>query len=148
MLAFVGLFAFFAGKAVYEVTKDNLSPHSSQRYNASNSTSLPVVPIVGRDQLFDIAVTVWIKPTEPEIIARRTARLARLSAESDAPGYADGFTSSLERERAEEDALYEDENDVVLYSEVPPSFRNLRLSDKHVVAWVNYSLPVARLYVV
>ncbi|ORY82356.1 hypothetical protein BCR35DRAFT_352196 [Leucosporidium creatinivorum] len=144
VLAFVGCIAFFAGKAIVDVAKENLSPHSAQRYNASNSTSLPVVPIVGHDQLFDIAVTVWIKPTEPEILARRTARLAKLSAESEALGYSDSFTSSFERELAEEDALYADEEDLILYSEVPPSFRNLRLSDQHVVSIVEFEVPTAR----
>ncbi|GLB42812.1 hypothetical protein LshimejAT787_1202610 [Lyophyllum shimeji] len=101
--------------------RDVAKPHRGLYYKGSLDDKLNDVqvvrPLIGRDQTFDIAVTVWVRTEEevevPDEDVRRKSSLWTVKAPSVTP----------------------------LYSDIV--FRGLRLTDKNVFATVNFTLPTA-----
>jgi hypothetical protein len=89
-------------------------------YNGSldEDPSRFILPLIGREQVFDIGVSVWVRATEDE-----------------------------EQRHRETNGIPDDEDDevleTILYADVP--FKGLRMTDKHVNTEVSFSLPAQRL---
>ncbi|KAI5481255.1 hypothetical protein MNV49_004875 [Pseudohyphozyma bogoriensis] len=150
VLAFVAFVAFLVAKTFWTDFDAARRPHVGLLHNASHST-LPVVPLVGRDTHFDVAVTVWLKPDELEIASRRQARLALAAAAeaTDGPVASEGSSEGDGKEgkggaRELTDLDWEDvdSQETALFSGVV--FRNLTLRSKHVYEIVDFTLPTSR----
>lgn len=102
------------------------TPHQALFQNASleevANHALVVQPLVGREQTFDIAVTVWLGTGKPKPYSG-TRRWKSPAVEAD--------------EALNATPLH------ALYSDIV--FRGLRLTDKNVFSTVNFTVPTAML---
>lgn len=134
------IIVYSLGNFLRTAHRQNTQPFAEDLHNSS-LTTLPVVPLVHHNT-FDIAVSLWLKPSETVILSRRIARLAAKAEQLE-----DGVEklSDEELKRVEAGELHEDERDDLLYSDI--LFRGLKLSDRHVAVTLDYEIPTERLCV-
>ena len=114
-------------------------PHKSLWYDpAKHNTSLPVVNYLGRDELFDIGVTIWLAPTELEVVKKKQLREANSSLESTT--LADSSVD-LKDKLQPKDYSFLDSPLIALYSDIV--FRNATMTSKHLQETVKFALPIA-----
>jgi len=139
------VFLFFLsilGVLVYQgwtALRNAQHPHKSLWYDsAKHNKSLPVINYLGRDDLFDIGVTVWLLPTEVDIARNKQIREASSVVDS-APRDSD----LADKDRLQpNDYGFIDSPAIPLYSDIV--FRNATMTSKHLLETVNFSLPIAR----
>lgn len=131
VLAVAVLIVIFVGFFISGAIKNLKDPHGEMIFKVNGTVALSergvVKPLVGKDQKFDVAVSVWIRARVEE---ERTWR------ESLVVG-ADGE----EKKREAEYSILE----TPLFSDVV--FRDLSLSDRHRRVDVPLRIPIAKLYV-
>ncbi|KAJ7575994.1 hypothetical protein C8J56DRAFT_800926, partial [Mycena floridula] len=115
----------------YESTFPHIALYRNQTLDAVQNRSLVVQPLVGKEQTFDIAVSVWQK-------RYATGDAIRVDSSGKWPMK---FKGDLYME-LDEDWLYTynclDERERVVYSDIV--FRGLRLQDKEVHARLNFQV--------
>lgn len=112
-------------------------PHKSRWYDsAKHNASLPVINYLGRDELFDVGVTVWLVPTELEIAKGRLLREARSSESAPTDSGVDPKDMLLPQ-----DYSFLDSPLVPMYSDIV--FRNATMTSKHLQETVKFTLPIA-----
>jgi hypothetical protein len=133
-LAMLGILAHTGWTAFREAQH----PHKSLWYDpAKHNTSLPVVNYLGREGLFDIGVTVWLAPTEIDVVGKRHLREANSSVKS-----ALVDSSADPRDKLQpKDYDFLDSPPIPLYSDIV--FRNATMRAKHLQETVKFALPIA-----
>lgn len=131
VLAVAVLIAIFVGFFISGAIKNLKDPHGEMIFKVNGTVALSergvVKPLVGKDQKFDVAVSVWIRAGVEE---ERTWRESLIVG-----------TDGEEQKREAEYSILE----TPLFSDVV--FRNLSLSDKHRRVDVPLRIPTAKLYV-
>lgn len=140
-LSALGLSAVL-GTTVWSLAQSARFPHKDAFHNSTHTT-LPVIPLVNRQQLFDIGVTVWLRPTEEEMGRRRAARESAVSLGEVVPG--DGKEREKDDWAVEQEERDLDREETALYSDV--AFKGMRLTDKNVQKLINFRVPTAALCV-
>lgn len=122
------LVTIFVGGLILGLIKDVKDPHREKIFDANGTVTSGIVkPLVGKDQKFDVAVSVWIRAGMEE---ERTWR--------------ESLTEGLDGEEEKREAEYKI-LEKPLFSDVV--FRDLSLSDKHRRVDVPLRIPIAKLYV-
>ncbi|KAJ7596336.1 hypothetical protein C8J56DRAFT_1158473 [Mycena floridula] len=125
---------FALGKRAYESTFPHIALYQNQTLDKVQDRSLVVQPLIGYDQTFDIAVSIWQKRARADS-TRNTSWPMKFKPTE--PGKM--FNWELD-----EDWLYTynrmDETEQVLYSDIV--FRGLRLKDKEVQAAIEFQISV------
>lgn len=122
------LVTIFVGGLILGIIKDVKDPHREKIFDVNGTVASGIVrPLVGKDQKFDVAVSVWIRAgVEEERTWRESLAI-----------HADGE----EEKREVEYSILEKP----LFSDVV--FRDLSLSDKHRRVDVPLRIPIAKLCV-
>lgn len=149
-----GLIAFLVYKGVVFAVEDFRHPHKAMYENRTQDSGASredvVQPLIGRNQTFDIAVSVWVRGTEDEEEEWRKSKAASELREpggdgalaSGAPADVSGVIQRINQASQQESRAFFYKP---LYSDIV--FRNARLSDKGVSATINFTIPTERLQV-
>ncbi len=133
-LAVLGTLAYTGWTAFREAQY----PHKSLWYDsAKHNTSLSVVNYLGREELFDVGVTVWLAPTELEVAKNRRLREASSSRESAPTNSGVDAKDKLQPN----DYSFLDSPLIPLYSDIV--FRNATMTSRHLQETVKFTLPIA-----
>lgn len=104
---------------------------------AKHNASLPVLNYLRRSELLDMGVTVWLAPTELEVVTKKQPRCASSSPESALP---DSSVDPKDKVQPK-DCGFLDLPLVPIYSDIV--FRNATITFKHLQETVKLTLPIA-----
>lgn len=139
---------------VLKVVDNVANPHRALYQNTSledvKNRTLVVQPLITREQTFDVGVTVWLRATDKVWHGEAAVREALRKKSSDQIGgtlkknVEDDSEAKGDPPKDEISQEYDDEvPEIALYSDL--AFRGIRLTDKHVFATINFTLPTAIL---
>ncbi|KAJ7596372.1 hypothetical protein C8J56DRAFT_286974 [Mycena floridula] len=132
---------FALGRQVYGSTFPHIDLHHNQTLDKVQDRSLVVQPLIGYDQTFDIAVTIWQKRAGVNDLIRMPQSSNRTWPMKLKPY----DRNKLGNWALDEDWLYTynrmNETEQVLYSDI--IFRGLRLKDKEIQAKIQFQISVA-----
>ncbi|KAJ7593698.1 hypothetical protein C8J56DRAFT_419815 [Mycena floridula] len=127
---------FALGRRAYRSSFPHVALYQNETLDMVQNRSLVVQPLIGYDQTFDIAVTIWQKrPSSNATIQKHPPSNATIQLPKKLKSLEGG-------RRIDEDWLYTyhrlDETEQVIYSDIV--FRGLRLKDKGVQAKIQFQL--------
>ncbi|KAF5361491.1 hypothetical protein D9758_006202 [Tetrapyrgos nigripes] len=155
-----GFVLYFGYRTIGALYRFTANPHQhlyqNQTLSQVSNRSSVVQPLIGKEQTFDIAVSLWIRGTKEEEEAWRASQDDFEDVELDTseplrffqtiakPNLGSQNKINLQIGHDEEDFLRGDKRLLYhpLYSDI--LFHGLRPSDKHITASINFSLPTEK----
>ncbi|KAK7443476.1 hypothetical protein VKT23_015650 [Stygiomarasmius scandens] len=150
---FVAYFLYIFLQALYQTfTYPHQYMYQNQSLSEVSNRSSVVQPLIGKEQTFDLAVSVWIRATKAKEEEWRELQKSFVNSNLDSEERLQFMQSPNETDQKisvllgfdEDELLYGQKNDLYhpLYSDIV--FRGLRLSDKGVAANINFTVPTEK----
>lgn len=135
-LAVVGAIAYFIGKGIYSVYDMARNPHQGMYLN-STTTEPSILPLIGKEDTFDVYLTVWARVADAEVSF--TAEEEEASRER--------FGASIETVkklvRMPERELLVNPTETVVFSE--KMFTGVSRKDRNLHKDIEFEIPLERL---
>jgi hypothetical protein len=132
-----GLIVYFIGKGFYHVIDSARNPHQSLYLNAtSNETAIH--PFIGKDETFDIYLTIWARLSDDEAGTPTEEEVEGAKAE-----FGDSWTTVKTMVKYPEMEILFNPIEKVVFTE--KVFEGVSRKDRNLHKDISFELPLARL---
>jgi len=133
-----GLIVYFIGKGIHSVVDNARNPHQGLYLNAtSNETA--ITPFIGKDDTFDIYLTIWARVPDAEV------EITQEMEEAAKERYGGGWDTVKKMVKRPERELLFDPVERVVFTE--KMFSGLNRKSRNLHKDIEFELPLSRLYV-